>query len=222
MSAITSSERTTTPTTLLELTRAWQWLEYKLIETGGEMDTELDQFYSQLGRDIASKVDQYDFILRSLDARADELKAEGKRFTTAANAMAAHRERLNATLKMVMDQHGITELQGQRVRFKLSNARPALDLDDQVPLGPYTKNEITVPLDRFIAIARTTVAHWLPGVTEEEVREFADNLALQFSRYMTQSLDREKVREALERGEELSFARLVPVKTLRVYVGGAK
>ena len=151
------------PSSLMDLTRTWQWLEWKLTETGGEMDQELDRFYTEIAHDLPKKIDSYDHIMGRIAAAEEFMRSEASRFVLAARALKNHGERLRDTLKAVMASQDMKELQGNRVRFRLTDVKPSLEIDEsKLPKAFWTETVLRTPNKEMIRAVLET-GETVPG-----------------------------------------------------------
>ncbi len=165
---------------LLALHAKSQWLTQRLIESGGEMDEQLEAFFTELADKKTHKAEAYHHMLEHLKFEEDFFKAEGNKYLMVAKSIRTAQERMKATLKYVMEKQGIKEISGRTCRMVLTNAKPALDIDEQK----------------------------IPDAFKQQV--------------VTYEIDKQRIRVELEAGNEIEGARLIPVFTLRTYMGSKK
>lgn len=148
---------------MLELHREWQWLNYKLIELGGELDDELESFFTNIKDQLAHKVDSYDYLLTRLEAEEESMKQEAAKFSQAAKSIKIARERLKSTIKYVMEMQGVKELSGVRTRFTLKNSRPSLDIDGAQLPAAFLKQVVSYEPDKDRIRAELEVGNIVAG-----------------------------------------------------------
>lgn len=165
---------------MLSLHAQSQWLTQRLIEAGGELDAELEAFFSELTDKFKDKAEAYHHMLEHLKFEEDFFKAEGAKYTAVAKSIRTAQERMKSTLKYVMEKQGVKEISGRTCRMVLTNAKPSLDIDEQK----------------------------IPDAFKQQV--------------VTYQVDKDRIRAELEAGREVEGARLVPVFTLRTYMGNKK
>jgi predicted transcriptional regulator len=150
-------------TSMLALHRQWQWINYRLMETGGEMDDQLEAFFSELTEKFAEKVDAYQYIITRLEKEEAALKDEASKYNAAARAMKTARERMKATIKYVMESRGVTEIFGEKTRMVLSRTKDALDIDESQIPAAFKKQIMTYEIDRERIRAELEKGNEVPG-----------------------------------------------------------
>lgn len=131
--------------TLSELMVISNEIDRALEQSGGEMTPELEQMLDISQALTADKVDQYDFVLKNLEAQAQFLKERAAEYQAAAKARSNAVEHIKERIKYLMVTHGKTELQGQYVRMQVSPCSPSLVIE----------NEDLIP-DEFIKTVTTS------------------------------------------------------------------
>lgn len=165
---------------MLALHAKSQWLTQRLIESGGELDEQLEAFFNEIAEKKTDKAEAYHHMLEHLKFEEDFFKSEGNKYLTVAKSIRNAQERMKSIIKYVMEKEGIKEITGRTCRMVLTSAKPALDIDEQK----------------------------IPDAYKQEV--------------VTLEVNKNKIRAELEAGNEVQGARLVPVFTLRTYMGSKK
>ncbi len=119
--------------TTLDLLKTWQWLEWQLASSGGEITPELEKFYFELQKNLVKKIDALDYLMERMEGQADLLKQKAQEYLAASKTLTNNAERLHEMLKQGMIMNGIAELQGHAVRYRVCNAKPRLDINGDVP-----------------------------------------------------------------------------------------
>lgn len=117
--------------TLVALAAEAQEISRLILESDGELSTELERRLDLNTTAIAAKVDKYVFIEDELEAkaalwkrRADACKAMHERFVKA-------QEQLRSRVKAVMLEAGKKELNGAYHRYVLSQLKPKVVIPDE-------------------------------------------------------------------------------------------
>ena len=125
-------------------------LEHKIFANGGELTPEIEAFLNEIeahklqnSLDLADKVDSYVSILKRFDSTETLLKERAAVYTNAAKTFSLTAKNLKDRLKLCMEAMGITDLEGNSVRFKLSNAAPVLQIDEALLPQEYLEQIIT-------------------------------------------------------------------------------
>lgn len=135
--------------TLKELIRTSNEIESQLLETGGEIDSVIEEFLSITESDLKKKIDSYDAILlrmKHLKAHYDELS---ERYAKISKACENVSDRLLSNIKHVMRESGEREIYGESVKFVLSHSTPSVDVFDQELLdSKYLVEKVVVSVDK--------------------------------------------------------------------------
>jgi hypothetical protein len=126
---------------LFELVAQSNGLTQMIIEAGGELSPELEKQLTQLDLSVAEKVDGYNFAIDRLALEASHWKSKADFYLKIAKACETAQARIKDSLKKAMLDLGKTEIQGNDIRYVLSNTQPKLELDEKA-LDPAYKMEI--------------------------------------------------------------------------------
>lgn len=113
-----------------------------------EIEASLEAVDNQIREYVSREVKKVDGIaayLRECETRAEALKAEAKRIAERAKTWGDRHERLKAVTVRVMQQVGVTRLEGAQNTFKLKKNPASVDVaqPNLVPL-PYLRRQITM------------------------------------------------------------------------------
>jgi hypothetical protein len=101
-------------------------IEIALLQSGGELTPELEIAM----RAIAEDVDATSMTLERAESAAAYWKEQARKANAVAKGLSAFQERLEATIKGLMQEKGMNELLGDSVRFKLSPCAKRLVIDE--------------------------------------------------------------------------------------------
>ena len=118
------------PSTLPQLVSKANLLAEKLIESGGELDPVTEAALTVNEKELALKVDAYAVIMDRFKFEADFYKAKAKEMQAHAKAIENAAERLKNNLKFALKTLGQSEVSGIEYRFKLTNSKPKLLIDE--------------------------------------------------------------------------------------------
>lgn len=102
----------------------------QLHENGGELSPVLEQAMDCTGQELQAKTDRYAFFMERLDAEADYWKGKADEMARVARSCKLLKERLNGNIKAAMLTLGQTDLEGNEMRFKISQLASKLVVDD--------------------------------------------------------------------------------------------
>ncbi len=105
-------------------------IEAALIESGGEIDDNVEKLLSEWETDFSEKVDGYAFIMEHFKDAADKWKSKASIMLDAAKSCKMAEERLKERLKWGMKEMEVDEVRGETYRFKLANMKPKVIIDD--------------------------------------------------------------------------------------------
>lgn len=110
-------------------------IERLLIESGGEITPEIENFLSVKETQLPGKVDSYHFILERMASAQEFYKARSAMFAKAAKAFENAQDLLKERLLFAMDELKTDEIVGNEIRFKKQKAKASLKIDDikQIP-----------------------------------------------------------------------------------------
>ena len=111
-------------------------------ETGGELTPEIEAMLTCNTKDLAIKLDSYVAIMDQFEAQCELWKAKAAQIAKVAKSFDTARERLKSNVKLAMDMMGTTEVKGDLFRFKLSNVKPSLIIDEKLIPNEF-KNAVT-------------------------------------------------------------------------------
>lgn len=115
---------------LVALMKDFNALDELLIESGGELDPVLEQWMQLNEKNISEKVDGYKLFMDHLAAKIDFLKGMEEEIYGTRKALANQIDRMKNTLKFAAAQMQKDELLGERYRFKISESKPKLSIED--------------------------------------------------------------------------------------------
>ena len=125
--------------TLFQLSCDMMAIEDALWENGGELTDEIQQALTETEQSIASKVDGYNHIIASFDAKAEIIDKEIKRLTALKKTAENASKRIKQHVCDTMGMFGIEKLEGEK--SKISRARTtAVETNDEQILAAYQQN----------------------------------------------------------------------------------
>jgi len=109
-------------------------IDRELAENNGELTPEIEALLGLTETLQSEKVDQYDYVIKRIEAESAFLKERASEFTAAAKARSNAVERIKERIKSLMLLHDKAEVCGEYVRFVLSPTIPSLIIDSQEQL----------------------------------------------------------------------------------------
>jgi len=142
----------------------------QILENKGELTPELELQLDTVDTKIPAKVDGYHYVMLSLESTAKMLKEQAVMLSNAASACVKAQVRIKERLKQQMESFGLTELEGDSVRFKIAKTSGRLCLDESKLDKNWKLQEVTwTPMNEDIKAAltrgETVEGAWLEGGT---------------------------------------------------------
>ena len=134
--------------TLRELVQSSQSIVEALIESGGELTPEMDAQLQNLEVNLPAKIDGYASIMDRMEMEEAYWKAKAETLRSVAKGCANVRERLKESLKYAAQQMSASELVGNDVKFKISNSKPRLIVDETLLDDAYKMHVTTIEVDK--------------------------------------------------------------------------
>lgn len=116
---------------LRELVSVASEIENHLIESAGLLTPELENALAVIEIKLPQKIDGYNAVLERMEMAEAYWKMKASEFQAVAKGCASAREFVKNRLKEVMKENNLTELVGNDVKFKLSNSKPKMIIDDE-------------------------------------------------------------------------------------------
>lgn len=114
---------------LRDLVHASNSITEALID-GGELTPELESALAVIETNLPEKIDGYHIMMTRLEEEAKYFKEKAAEFSLLANRIQNTQCRLKESIKQAMRDLGEDELKGNDYRFKLTNLKPKLVIDE--------------------------------------------------------------------------------------------
>lgn len=124
--------------TLFQLSYDMMAIEDALWENGGELTDEIQQALTETEQSIASKVDGYNHIIASFDAKAEIIDKEIKRLTALKKTAENASKRIKQHVCDTMGMFGIEKLEGAYCKMTRVRSTKA-EVDEAVLLSGFEK-----------------------------------------------------------------------------------
>lgn len=156
---------------LVQIANEVTQLEVMLIESEGAITPEIEEALSVKEIELPEKVDNYSFVQARLDMAVAMYKEQAKKYAQAAKYLENAQERLEERLKFGMTTLGVSELNGNTVRYTLKPTAGSLVIDDEEAIPLAFKTEVSVTtidkatLKTALKTEQIPGAHIEPGLT---------------------------------------------------------
>lgn len=121
----------------------------QLIENGGELPPDLEEKFLINKNELAVKTDSYAYMLERLELEESYWKAKANDMALISKSLKGLRERLKDRLKYALSNLEEKEIKGDDYRFKLSNAKGKLVIDDEKIISDeYKYQKVSMELDK--------------------------------------------------------------------------
>lgn len=102
-------------------------------ENGGELSPELESQLDSINPDLPKKIDCYNFVIEDLESSAELFKSRANQMAQMASSLSRASDRIKSSLKQIMIARGLTDLEGEVIRFKLSETKKRLVINGTPP-----------------------------------------------------------------------------------------
>lgn len=137
--------------TLAEITDQHVALDQLLVESGGEVTPEIEQWMTEYAAELREKVDHYGAAIRRLEGEAKLWQGEADFFATKAKAAANSAKAIKQLAQLAMEKLGEVEFTGERYRLCLTPNGGQQPIELLVPVEQlpfqYTKTVVTADKD---------------------------------------------------------------------------
>ncbi len=134
--------------TLRTLVQQSNDLMSQLAEAGGELTPELESQLAHVELSLPEKIDSYSHLMDKLDLEIEMWKQKADFYYSIAKSCKNVKERLKENIKFAMQEMTVSEIKGNDVRFKLSNSKPTLLIDEELIDPLYTSQVTTTVIDK--------------------------------------------------------------------------
>lgn len=132
---------------LYSITRELHAVENAIIESNGELPPEIEERFSAALIAREKKIDAYHAIMLRCDLIEAQYKAQIEILSKISKAAKLTKARLKTSLKEAMHFLGVSELQGNETRFKLSEGKPRVEIENEnlIPFEYLKEKTVLVP-----------------------------------------------------------------------------
>lgn len=117
-------------------------LEQMLIESGGEINEDIEKALSVNSKELAVKVDGYIEIIKRFESLNEHYKKRAEFYNKIATQCNNAVERLENNIKFAMNELGVDEIRGEDMRFKMSATSGQLKINDEDMVPVEFKSEV--------------------------------------------------------------------------------
>lgn len=142
----------------------------QIIESGGELSPQLEEFFASVSKDLAQKTDSYAFVMDRLDAEEKFWAEKAEQFGRVAKSVGNARERMKQAIKTAMHVMETDEVKGNDFRFKLSRSTPKLVIDQNLLPAHYFMIVNSRVVDKEMIARELEAGHEIAGAKMEEVK----------------------------------------------------
>lgn len=124
-------------------------IERLLLESGGELTSEVEAALEITETALPEKIDSYSLILDRFGSIEKFYKEKAEFYSRLSKQFGAAQDRLKDNLKLAMTKLGTDELVGFDVRFKLQNSNPSVVIENDAAIdGKYKITETITKTDK--------------------------------------------------------------------------
>jgi hypothetical protein len=154
---------------LISLINEAHLLEQAIIELDGEITPEIEEMIKINEQNLPTKVEQYAFLMKRMDALSSFYKERAEFFNRANKSCQSLNTSLKERMKNVLLAHDMKEVSGAETRFVISRTSGKLIIGDesQIPESYKTvKQSIDVNSEKLKADLKAGIK--VPGASVEE------------------------------------------------------
>jgi hypothetical protein len=156
--------------TLSELAAEAMLIEQYLIDSGGELNEQVEAWLAEVESKITEKVDSYKWCMDRFQSSARMLKEKADQFYNAAKMLENTSDRLKERIKLVMQQTNRSEIHGDHYVFKLSDSAPKIILSESKLPPKYRYQVTTWEIDKEKVKEDFKAGVEIPGVESQPVK----------------------------------------------------
>lgn len=156
--------------TLPKLIAESELLTQRLLESGGEIDADLEQALSMTGKQLKEKLDAYGYVLDAIKSRNSYAIARMSEWGRVASECERAMENLEERIKFALGQLEIPELHGFEYTFALRENPPKVIIDDEEKLPAVfliTETKTTTRPDKKLILDAIKEGMTVPGAHAE-------------------------------------------------------
>jgi len=132
---------------LIQITNEFLELDRMLIESGGELNEEIENALALNQKDLQVKVDKYKLYMDHLKQRTEYFKDLETEARDARKVFENSSDKLKDRIKYMMNTLNVNEIDGEAFRFKLIEGKDKVVINDQT----------AIPQDYFIPVTSFTL-----------------------------------------------------------------
>lgn len=159
------------PKSLILMTQEIIELERALLENDGVLPPEMEERFNLTTGTLASKVDNYKYVMAAMDARSVYFKDLENQAKAARQIFDNTKDRLKDLLKWSMHSLDVRELLGHDWRFVLSGSKNRLVIDETKLPPKYFKEVKSLVPDKDLIEGDMALGTIIDGVTTEPVEQ---------------------------------------------------
>jgi len=163
------NETKTPSKTLIQLHNELQWVETAIQKAEGELTPATEQELDEKLLALCEKVDAYQVVMDKLSSRSQMFSDEAKRLSAYSKTIDNVQKSLKERLKFVLSQREDRSLQGEFIRFYLSDGKPALEIDETALPKEFQQADIVYKPNREKIEKTLSEGKAVPGVSIRSV-----------------------------------------------------
>lgn len=151
-------------TSLVDLHSQATEIERLILENGGELTPEIEQQLTNIDTSIAIKIDGYGYVLDRMKAVEGYWKGQAAKFAAVGKACKNVQDRIKDRLKYVMESRGQKTIEGETVRFTLTDTQGQLEIIDVDALpARYVIETVVKTVDKVAIKEALAAGEDIPG-----------------------------------------------------------
>lgn len=140
--------------TLMEIVENRRALDELLTDCGGDITDEkveeiTQQWMTEITKDLANKSDGYQFRMKDMEAMEVQFKEYETLYRNARKSLERVSESLKDRMKFAMNEMGVSEIQGNQFKYKLSDSAPSVEITNEGMLpAMFCREKVVIEVDK--------------------------------------------------------------------------
>ncbi len=130
---------------LVEILAESNEIEKQIIENEGMLTPEIETSLECNAKNIANKIDGYEFVSKNLAKKAEFFELLAKKYSTIASSLYKYESTMKERVKNLMMVNGMNEIKGSMIKYKLVKAQDRLVITDEKILPDIFTIVVTEP-----------------------------------------------------------------------------
>lgn len=133
-----------TKSTLLQMASQASELQFKLMESGGEVTADIEALLPVQEVNLPEKVEQYVYIVQQLRMQEAHFNSRSEYFDSIAKTFGKNADFMEDRIKEAATMLGVSEIVGTDHKFQITNTKGSVEITNEELIEPIYKKEVPV------------------------------------------------------------------------------